>query len=231
MSSPAVPYYLIVPAAGVGRRFGGGTPKQYALVANKPLVHHAIIAATAGPSCLGVVVALAADDTLWQAPQLALPLVEVKGGAERVDSVRNALNWIKETANDPDVLVLVHDAARPYLPLKDLTDLLQIASQADAGAILAAPVADTLKQVDGLAVTTTLDRASLWRALTPQAFPLSLLDKAFELALRKGVNVTDESSAVEALGLAPQIVQGSAANIKVTLPEDLLTVAAQMEAL
>ena len=227
-----MPYYLIVPAAGVGSRFGAATPKQYAQIAAKPLVHHAIQAAAAAAGCLGVVVALAADDTLWRAPVLpSIPLIEVEGGAERVDSVRNALGWIKQAASNPDVLVLVHDAARPYLPLADLTALLQVASQAKAGAILAAPVADTLKQVDGTAIRHTVDRRNLWRALTPQAFPLSLLAKALDAAQGSDVNVTDESSAVEALGLSPKIVQGSAANIKVTLPEDLLMVTAQWEAL
>lgn len=231
MSNSSVPYYLVVPAAGVGQRFGGDIPKQYANIGDRSLVNHAIQEAAAGKGCLAVVVALAADDSLWKAPTLSVPLVEVVGGAERVDSVRNALQWIQKASDDPNVLVLVHDAARPYLPLQDLSGLLQAAAGSDSGAILAAPVADTLKHVVDGRVSRTVDRAALWRALTPQAFPLALLDRAFDVALSQGVNVTDESSAVEALGLAPRVVQGSAANIKVTLPEDLLTVAAQMEVL
>lgn len=231
MSSAAVPYYLVIPAAGSGSRFGSDIPKQYSLINGKPLLHHAIKAASAGSGCLGVVVALAGNDSRWAMPEHHVPIATVEGGVERVDSVTNALAWIKQHAEQQDILVVVHDAARPFLPKADLEALLVKSACSAAGAILAAPVADTVKRVSNAAITETVDRSELWRALTPQAFSLSLLERAFANAVAKGINVTDESSAVESLGLQPQIVQGSAANIKVTLPEDLRTVTAQMEAI
>lgn len=231
MSNQAIPYYLVVPAAGIGSRFGGDLPKQYASINGKPLLHYAIESASSFDGCVGVVVALAAADSYWQAPAaLNMPLVTVAGGAERVDSVSNALQWIAANTDADDVLVLVHDAARPYLPRGDVERLLQAASQSDAGALLAAPVADTIKSGKDGVVTDTVDRSQLWRALTPQAFRLSILQQALLQAAEQGIRVTDEASAVECLGLQPALVQGSAANIKVTLPEDLLTVSAQLGA-
>ncbi len=127
-------------------------------------------------------------------------------------------------------LVLVHDAARPYVPKGDIVDLLLAAAASKTGAILAAPVADTVKRVstDG-SILATVERSDLWRALTPQAFRLDVLIDALTFCAGHAIPVTDEASAVEARGGTVKVVQGSAANIKVTLPEDIHSVASYME--
>jgi 2-C-methyl-D-erythritol 4-phosphate cytidylyltransferase len=217
-----------VPAAGIGSRFGAQQPKQYASIANKPIIHHAIEACVTGGQCLSVTVALAAADQYWQSPNVDAPLNTVTGGAERADSVFAALQSLRSRGVSDDALVLVHDAARPYLPKQDVAALLENVPD-DGAAILATPVADTIKQVSADSrVEKTVDRSQLWRALTPQAAPLGVLLDALEHCRQQSVVVTDEASAVEARGLEVVIVQGSAANIKVTLPEDLVAVAAYM---
>ncbi len=221
-------FHLVVPAAGIGSRFGTQQPKQYASIANKPIIHHAIEACLAGGQCLSVAVALAAADQYWQSPNVDVPLNTVTGGAERADSVFAALQSLRSSGVSDDALVLVHDAARPYLPKQDVAALLESVPD-DGAAILAAPVADTIKQVSADSrVEKTVDRSQLWRALTPQAAPLGVLLAALEHCRQQSVVVTDEASAIEARGLEVVIVQGSAANIKVTLPEDLVAVAAYM---
>src|SRR5690606_17054226 len=122
----------------------------------------------------------------------------------------------------PDDWVLVHDAARPCLSTTDLDRLLNEVDDDAVGGLLAAPVVDTLKRADdGGRVSQTVPREKLWRALTPQMFRYAVLRRAIENAQARGVAVTDEAQAVEALGLQPRLVAGDADNIKVTLPEDL----------
>ena len=177
------------------------------------------------PACCGVVVALAADDGYFQ--QLALarhPLVQVApGGPYRADSVRNALSLLPAA---DDLWVLVHDAVRPCLAEEDLTRLLAILPHAPQGALLAAAVVDTLKQATcDNRVQATVPRAGLYRALTPQAFPLGLLRRALALQQVFG----DESQAVEALGCRPLLVPGRSDNIKITMAEDLSMAAMILE--
>lgn len=227
MSSTAgTPFHLVIPAAGIGSRFGSRTPKQYACIEDKPLIHWAIAACLNVGHCQSLTVALAADDSYWQAPATDIPLATVSGGKERADSVLAALEYLQSQKVADDALVLVHDAARPYVPAADIAALLAAATNHGDGAILAAPVADTLKlmSADGN-IESTVDRSRLWRALTPQAFPLGLLLNAMRESSARGQLVTDEASAVEYLGGHPQLVKANAANIKVTLPEDLQTVA------
>lgn len=217
------PFHLVIPAAGIGSRFGTDTPKQYAQINNSPLIHHAIQACVAAGGCQSVTVALAADDHYWSQLECGVDIYRVNGGAERSDSVLAALDGLASRGVDAEALVLVHDAARPCVQAEDVRALI-VAAQTDAGAILAVPVADTLKRVNkGLAVGT-IDRTQLWRALTPQAFRLGLLRRALLHCLDESIAVTDDASAIETLSYKPKVVQGSAANIKVTLPEDLAVV-------
>jgi 2-C-methyl-D-erythritol 4-phosphate cytidylyltransferase len=118
--------------------------------------------------------------------------------------------------------VLVHDAARPCLPLESLTALIERARQSGEGAILAEPVADTLKQIgeDGQ-ISGTVDRQSLWRAQTPQLFPLFALRAALGRCLEEGLSVTDEAMAMERMGEPVHVVEGPSSNIKVTVEADL----------
>ena len=215
--------WALVPAAGSGRRFGGEVPKQYLQAAGKPLIAHALDALLAHPRVDGAVVALAADDPRWPGwtTRHGKPVLACVGGGERADSVLAALLALPDDVDD-DTLLLVHDAARPNLHGDDIGKLLAAAAEHADGAILAAPVRDTLKRADaGARIAATEPRDGLWRALTPQAFPRGLLRRALEHARADGVAVTDEAMAVERLGLQPRLVEGREDNLKVTTPADL----------
>ena len=218
--------WALVPAAGSGRRFGGDVPKQYLHAAGKPLIGHALEALLAHPQMDGAVVALAADDPHWPGWTTlhGKPVVTCVGGLERADSVLAALHALPENVAH-DALLLVHDAARPNVHGGDLSTLIAAANVQRDGAILAAPVRDTLKASDAdHRIEATVPRAGLWRALTPQAFRRDLLQRALQTAQAAGVMVTDEAMAVERLGLHPVLVEGREDNLKVTTPADLALV-------
>lgn len=218
--------WAVLPAAGRGTRFGGDIPKQYLEAGGQPLIAHALDALLAHPRVAGVVIALAADDLRWPGwtTRHGKPVLRCEGGGERADSVLAALRAVPaDTCGDP--LVLVHDAARPNLRRDDLDRLIAAAEASADGAILAAPVRDTLKRADADAcIAETEPRAGLWRALTPQAFRRSALVAALERARADGVAVTDEAMAMERTGAHPRLVQGREDNLKVTTPADLLLV-------
>ena len=214
--------WAVLPAAGRGTRFGGEIPKQYLEIAGKPLIEHALRALLAHPRVSGAMVALSADDAHWPGWDhlLGKPVLRCVGGGERADSVLAALHALPAEAGD-DTLVLVHDAARPNLHAADLDRLIVAAEQAD-GAILGAPLRDTLKRADdGACIQCTEPRERLWRAFTPQAFRRGALTAALTQARADGVLVTDEAMAMERTGLRPRLVEGSEDNLKVTTPADL----------
>ncbi|QOY63418.1 2-C-methyl-D-erythritol 4-phosphate cytidylyltransferase [Lysobacter sp. H21R4] len=213
--------WAILPAAGRGARFGGDVPKQYLQIAGQPLIAHALDALLSHPEVAGAMVALAADDRYWPGwtTRHGKPVLRCEGGAERADSVLAALQGLPPGPEDS--LVLVHDAARPNLHPSDLERLLHAASEDRDGAILAAPVRDTLKRADAEGrIAATEPRAALWRALTPQAFRRGLLTDALLAARADAVQVTDEAMAVERAGLRPRLVEGREDNLKVTTPAD-----------
>ena len=215
--------WALVPAAGSGRRFGGGVPKQYLHAAGKPLIEHALDALLSHPGIDGVVVALAADDPHWPGWTVAhgKPILTCIGGIERAESVLAALQALPRDVAD-DELLLVHDAARPNLHADDVSRLIDAALAHADGAILAAPVCDTLKRADEQAcIAGTEPRDRLWRALTPQAFSRDLLLEALASAQADGAAITDEAMAVERLGRRPRLVEGRVDNLKVTTPADL----------
>lgn len=215
--------WAAIPAAGSGRRFGGEVPKQYLHAAGKPLIEHALQALLSHPGIDGAVVALAADDTRWPGwgTLHGKPVIACVGGASRAASVLAAVQAMPAQLGD-DELLLVHDAARPNLRACDITRLIDAARACDAGAILAAPVRDTLKRARvGGRIAATQPRDGLWRALTPQAFRRGLLVRALQAAADAGVEATDEAMAVERLGLQPALVEGREDNLKVTTPADL----------
>jgi 2-C-methyl-D-erythritol 4-phosphate cytidylyltransferase len=236
-------YWLVMPAAGAGRRFGDRKPKQYAPLQGRTVIEWSLAPFLADPSCAGVVVSLAAADPYW--PEVAnrlaklpdrLPdLIIAGGGVERSQSVRKGLAALGGRAASHD-WVLVHDAARPCLAPKDLQQLLERVASHPIGGLLATPAADTLKRASGEPrqngaheIEQTVDRAGLWRALTPQMFRYELLCDALDRALATGRLPTDEAQALEWIGERPLLVEGSAANIKITSADDLLLAAALLK--
>ena len=223
-----VRYVALVPAAGHGTRFGTQQAKQYASLAGRPMIFHALAVLLSDPRVARVFVALAADDTRWESHNWEAfgKRVEVLrcGGATRAETVLNSLELLQEQLAQTD-WVLVHDAARPCLPVADLSRLIDKLGDAPIGGLLAAPLADTLKRADtNQSVAATLPRDNLWRAQTPQMFRFGILRDALRAALSAnapGSIPTDEAGAIEALGHRPELVAGSARNIKVTYPEDL----------
>jgi 2-C-methyl-D-erythritol 4-phosphate cytidylyltransferase len=215
--------WAVVPAAGTGRRLGGETPKQYREIARIPLLEHTLRALLRSPDIRGIMVALDPSDRRADGiPSLTDVRVETtQGGAERSASVLAGLNALADRVTSDD-WVLVHDAARPCLDYPSLCALIEHARGCGEGVILAEPVADTLKRVDGEgAITATVDRSALWRAQTPQLFPFHQLHRALNACLADGVSVTDEAMAVELAGGRVRVLPGPPSNIKVTLEADL----------
>jgi 2-C-methyl-D-erythritol 4-phosphate cytidylyltransferase len=215
--------WAVVPAAGSGMRFGEGLPKQYRDLDGLPVITRTLSRLLAHPGVAGAMVALAAADTYWEtlSPVFDKPVLTCIGGADRSSSVLAALRALPPSVGD-DEIVLVHDAARPCVRAIDLDRLIAAAQLDEVGALLAAPVRDTLKRADGQGrVDATVSRENLWRAFTPQAFRRDALFHALEQAAADGVAVTDEAMAMERLGLRPILVEGSEDNIKVTVAADL----------
>jgi len=218
-------HWVMIPAAGVGRRFGGEVPKQYLQLAGRMVIDHVLALFLDHPAIAGCVVALSPEDGWWESTEYGghARVLRADGGAERCHSVANGLARLADAAGDDD-WVLVHDAARPCLRREDLDQLIAALADEPVGALLAVPVHDTVKQcrADGAdQVACTLPRQQLWRAFTPQAFRIGLLREALAEAERRGLAVTDDASAVELLGLAPRLVECHSDNLKITRPEDL----------
>lgn len=218
----SAPLWLIVPAAGLGRRMGADRPKQYLPLDGRPLMALTLERLHAAYPQAALCLCLDADDARFDPAWV--PFADwrrIAGGAERADSVANALAALNGRA-DSDDIVLVHDVARPCVHRDDLARLLAVLNEDRIGGLLAAPVADTMKRADGAGrVAATESRDGLWHAMTPQGFRYGLLCDAFAMARRDGVALTDEASAIEALGLAPRLVAGRRDNLKITHPEDL----------
>jgi 2-C-methyl-D-erythritol 4-phosphate cytidylyltransferase/2-C-methyl-D-erythritol 2,4-cyclodiphosphate synthase len=219
--------WAIVPAAGRGERFAGALPdappKQYASLLGSSILERSLRRLLAEPRLHAVVVVLAADDRHWSqvAERLAGNRLRTTiGGANRQDSVQNGLESLVGLAAADD-WVLVHDAARPCLTAGEISALLAALDAGAPGAVLGAPLVDTIKRERDGRIATTVDRQGLWRALTPQVFRYAELLRALTEARAAGIAVTDEAQAMERLGTAPALVAGSAFNIKITRPEDL----------
>jgi 2-C-methyl-D-erythritol 4-phosphate cytidylyltransferase len=198
-------------------------PKQYLPLLGRPILLHTLERLGTHPGLRGMLVGIARDDVYWPTLPQPIPklLATFPGGAERADTVLNGLRALAAYAA-PDDWVLVHDAARPCVRHADIDSLLAaVAGHADGG-LLALPISDTVKRADhNGCVEETVSRAGLWRALTPQVFPVAALTAALQNARRSGVEITDEASAMEWSGARPRLVHGQADNIKITVPEDL----------
>jgi 2-C-methyl-D-erythritol 4-phosphate cytidylyltransferase len=216
--------WVVVPAAGFGQRMGADLPKQYLPLGGKPVMRWTLEALLAHPRVAGVMLSVAADDARWQecVPSDAGARVRTTtGGTQRAESVEAGLVALEGSVAAGD-WVLVHDAVRPCLHPNDLERLVTGLSEDPVGGLLAAPSADTIKQIDTeQRVAATLDRRQVWRALTPQMFRYGKLREAYAHAREADRVPTDESTAIEALGLKPKLIIGRADNVKITQPEDL----------
>jgi 2-C-methyl-D-erythritol 4-phosphate cytidylyltransferase len=215
-----VSFSALIPAAGSGTRMTAGGPKQYLPLAGRPMLWHAVRALCV-PRVETVFVVLAPDDAVFATHDWSEFGERVQplycGGETRRDSVYNGLVAAMAVL-EADDWMLVHDAARPCLPAKDLDKLMRELEGDEVGGILALPVVDTLKKISANRIQSTEERAQFWLAQTPQMFRAGLLAQA--LAGARG-SPTDEAAAVEQLGLKPRVVAGSRENLKVTWPEDV----------
>jgi 2-C-methyl-D-erythritol 4-phosphate cytidylyltransferase len=217
--------FALIPAAGSGSRLAGEAPKQYLPLAGRPMLWHAVRSVCV-PQVESVFVVLAPGDTAFETHDWSAFAGKLEplycGGETRRDSVYNGLVAVMAVV-EADDWMLVHDAARPCLPRKDLEALLRETQNDEVGGILALPIAETVKKAakdesGAQRVAATEDRLLLWLAQTPQMFRAGLLLQALKRA--RGTT-TDEAAAVEQMGLKPRLVPGSRENLKVTWPEDL----------
>ena len=200
---------------------GAEHPKQYLAIHGQPMIWHTIRAFEQHAAIVRIHVVISPQDGWWDAYDWSgfskLAVLRC-GGSTRAESVLNGLRACAAEVAAEDWM-LVHDAARPCLSQALLDKLLAQLAADPVGGILAAPVADTLKrQAEDGRIAATVPRAGLWGAQTPQMFRHALLTRALE---HVGNEVTDEASAIEALGLAPQLVESDLTNLKVTYPRDL----------
>ena len=187
------------------------------------MLAHTLAALLSHPGVAGVMVAIAENDADWPGWNefAGKPVLTCVGGDSRAASVLAGLQALPDSVRGDD-FVLVHDAARPNLPAADLGRLLEVGRDDPVGAILAAPLRDTLKRAgDDGGIDRTEPRERLWRALTPQLFRRHQLSRALQDASRAGIEVTDEAMAMERQGARPLLVEGDECNFKVTTPADL----------
>ena len=212
-------YFALIPAAGAGVRMGANGPKQYLPVNGRPMLSHALDAFLASPRIAHTYIVVGAPD-----PHIAalLPAAGVTvlrcGGATRMDSVMNALYALRGEIGDAD-WVLVHDAARPGLTPALIATLMDGVGDDPVGGLLALPVVDSVKR-QGQGGVASVARDGLWLAQTPQMFRFKLLGDALAAA-PDAAAITDDASAVEALGLSPRLIEGHPRNLKVTRPADI----------
>ena len=217
-------FWAVIPAAGIGQRFGANGPKQYVSVCGQPIIQYTINSFLQHPQIEGVVVVLHSDDSHWSTIYPVKPqgLWMTVGGEQRVDSVLQGLIALEGKAHEHD-WVLVHDAARPCLRQDAIQRLINECQYDAVGGLLGRPVTDTLKRVNQeQGVENTLSREGVWQAQTPQMFRYGLLRTTLDhLTDQDKSRITDEASAIELQGYVPRMVLGDVSNIKVTHAEDL----------
>lgn len=218
--------WVVIPAAGVGKRMQADRPKQYLSLLDTTVIEHTLSCFSNQAYIQGIVISLHADDPYWSGlkQDFVKPVYIAKGGKERSDSVLNALLFLKnDLALSDDQWVIVHDAARPCLLNEDIDRLVSSCLDAGCGGILAKKASDTMKRSLRTqdAISETVEREVLWHALTPQMFRLGELAENLEKALVEGIAVTDEASAMEAYGEQPLLIEAAGANIKITQASDL----------
>jgi 2-C-methyl-D-erythritol 4-phosphate cytidylyltransferase len=211
----------IIPAAGMGVRMGGGTPKQFLSLDGVPVFVHTLRKFAASEAIDGIFLALRPEEMdrarrELEPERLAKPVRLVAGGSTRQETVARAL----AEAPPETEIVVVHDAVRPFVELHLIREVVEAARRHGA-AILGIPSVDTVKQIERQMILGTLPRERIMLAQTPQAFRAEIIREAFTRATADGFAGTDESSLVERLGLNVTVLMGSDRNIKITKPSDL----------
>lgn len=225
--------HALLPTAGSGSRLGGKLPKQFQLLAGKPMVSYALKAFNETSRIesiwIGVSPGFIDNPVLQKIAQYEEGIhIVPTGGLTRQETVRNTLAAMLSSGIAEDDWILVHDAARPGITPQLINKLIDSVQDSNSGGILAVPLADTLKQADLDLVIAgniphserTIPRDHLWQAQTPQMFGLKHLHDALENAIRLEADVTDEASAIELAGAKPLLIEGAARNFKVTHPAD-----------
>jgi 2-C-methyl-D-erythritol 4-phosphate cytidylyltransferase len=225
--------HALLPTAGTGSRLGGELPKQFQLLAGKPMVSYALNAFNENSHIESIWIGVSPgfiDNPVLKmiASSRANIRVVPTGGPTRQETVRNTLAAMLQSGIPDDDWILVHDAARPGITPALINQLISSVSNSSSGGILAVPLADTLKLADLDSVVAgniphaekTIPRDHLWQAQTPQMFGLKQLQDALENAIRLEADVTDEASAIELAGIKPLLIEGAARNFKVTHPAD-----------
>ncbi|MGP5176013.1 2-C-methyl-D-erythritol 4-phosphate cytidylyltransferase [Psychrobacter immobilis] len=246
--------HAMIVAAGRGSRFGASIAKQYTMLQGQTLLQHSVARLASSAYIDTCLLVVAADDSTAKTLNFVLPINYVIGGDERWQSVRAGVKAIIEAGADDSDLVVIHDAARPTVPSHDIEQVIEAAMLEPYGAILATPVADTLKEsyaqstaqselvgetpVVNLTVSSspysyakrTIDRRHMWQAQTPQVFRLGQLQKVLTYVAEHELTITDEASAFEYLDLSIRLVTGSRQNIKLTYPDDAILLTAIINA-
>ena len=232
--------HAMIVAAGRGSRFGASIAKQYTMLQEQTLLQHSVARLSHSDYINKCLLVVAADDSTAQELEFELPIYYAVGGAERWQSVQAGVEAISESGGDDSDLVLIHDAARPAVPSVDVDRVIKAAMREPYGAILATPVADTLKTSHQKITPTekdrlipyakcTIDRSNIWQAQTPQVFRLGQLKRVLRYVSEHQLSITDEASAFEHLALPIRLVPGSRQNIKLTYPDDAILLAAILD--
>lgn len=241
--------HAMIVAAGRGSRFGAAIAKQYTMLNNQTLLQHSVTRLASSAYINRCYLVIAADDKVASSLAFELPMEYVVGGIERWQSVRAGVSAIVENGADDSDLILIHDAARPAVPVDDIDRVITAAMCEPYGAILAAPVADTLKQSKAVPksdldngnessqgdsgipyIKATINRSQMWQAQTPQVFRVGELSRLLDYVAEQQLHITDEASAFEYLNLPIRLVTGSRQNIKLTFPEDAILLTAILAA-
>lgn len=240
--------HAMIVAAGRGSRFGASIAKQYTMLQGQTLLQHSVARLARSAYIDKCLLVVAADDRTAQTLDFSIPTHYAIGGTERWQSVQAGVAAISHTGAADSDLVLIHDAARPAVPSCDIDRVVEAAMTEPYGAILATPVADTLKlsytppspqseltqghieQTPSSYIKQTIDRTHTWQAQTPQVFRLGQLRQVLTHVAKQQLNITDEASAFEHLSLPIRLVTGSRQNIKLTYPDDAILLTAILAA-
>lgn len=246
--------HAMIVAAGRGSRFGASIAKQYTKLRGQTLLQNSVARLASSAYIDKCLLVIAADDSTARTLDFALPIHYAIGGTERWQSVLAGVNAISSAGATGSDLVLIHDAARPAVPSLDIDKVIEAAMLEPYGAILATPVADTLKEsclqsnatseladIPSLSdamtsssthpyTTRTIDRSNMWQAQTPQVFRLEQLQQVLAYVSKHRLMITDEASAFEHLKLPVRLVNGSRQNIKLTYPDDAILLTAILTA-